>query len=168
MGEHGPVGDLQWDEVAKIFEFDGSLLDAYVFEVSRADWQHVIDVIRIQGWWFDYDCGDSPMLLPELVGDIFDHRGDWSTTLSIQPVAGIVVNTHFFSDDEVEFDFDPRELQGQEQIDVLCSFLRTIGRTLDKPVVLTPENSPGLPLITYVPSEDRLVVRRTQEDTTVS
>lgn len=34
---------------------------------------------------------------------------------------------------------DLRELQGQERLDVLCGFLRAIGRRLGKPVVMTPE-----------------------------
>jgi hypothetical protein len=44
-----------------------------------------------------------------------------------------------YSLNEIDFDVDLRELQGQERPDVPCGFLRAIGRRLHKPVVMTPE-----------------------------
>lgn len=152
--------DLVWDDVAHYFELDGSLLDAYVFDVSMADWQHVIDVVRAQRWRLDYTVGGSSQPLPQQSSDIFAARGDASTTLTIWPTPDIAVNTHFFSDDEIEFDFEPGELQGQDPLDVLCAFLRTIGGTLNKPIVLTPENNPDWPLLTYTPDDDRVTAAR--------
>lgn len=148
--------DLVWSDVAHHFEVDGSLLDAYVFGVSVADWQHVIDVVRTQSWSLDYTVDGSSRPLPERAVDIFTAGSRASLTLHIRPTPDILVNTHFFSDDEIEFDFAPGELQGQDRLDVLCSFLRTIGSTLDKPIVVTPENTPGRPLLTYTPSDDRV------------
>ncbi len=152
--------DLVWNDVAHYFEVDGSLLDAYVVGVSMADWQHVIDVVRAQSWSLDYTVDSSSLPLPEQVSDIFATRGQASTTLHIRPTPDILVNTHFFSDDEIEFDFDRRELQGQDQLDVLCSFLRTIGSRLNKPIVITPENTPHQPLLTYTPAGDRVTATR--------
>jgi hypothetical protein len=43
------------------------------------------------------------------------------------------------SADEIDFDVDLRELQGQAGVDVLCGFLTEIGRELGKPVVVTSE-----------------------------
>ena len=80
--------------------------------------------------------------------------------MHIRPAADILVNIHFLSDDEIEFDVDPRELQGQDRLDVLCSFLRIIGSKLNKPVVVTPENTPDRPLLTYTPSDDRVTATR--------
>jgi hypothetical protein len=151
---------LVWDDVAAYFELDGSLRDAYVFDVSMADWQHVIDVVRTQRWRLDYTVDGSSQPLPQRSSDIFAARGDTSTTLTIWPTPDIAVNTHFFSADEIEFDFDPGELQGQDRLDVLCAFLRTIGGTLNKLVVLTPENNPGWPLLTYTPDDDRVIATR--------
>jgi hypothetical protein len=152
--------DLVWDDVAHYFEVDGSLLDAYVFGVSMADWQHFIDVVRAQQWRLDYTVDGSSQPLPQQYGDIIAARSDASTTLTIWPTPDIAVNTHFFSDDEIEFDFEPGELQGQDRLDVLCAFLRTIGGTLNKPVVLTPENNPDWPLLTYTPDDDRVTATR--------
>jgi hypothetical protein len=140
--DHGRVHDLVWNDVAHYFEVNGSLRDAYVFGVRVVDWQHVVDVARAQGWRLDYTADGSSLPLPQQVSDIFTARDDGAaTTLAIWPVADIAVNTHFFTDDEIQFDFDPGELQGQDRLDVLCSFLRTIGSALNKPVVFTPENT---------------------------
>ena len=155
--------DLVWDDVAHYFEPDGALLDAYVFNVGMADWQHVVDAVRAQPWQLDYTVGGSSHPLPPQVSDIFAVPGDAATTLTIRPMPDIAVNTHFFSDDEIDFDVDPGELQGQDRLDVLCSFLRTVGRTLGKPVVLTPENNPAWPLITYTPDDDRVTATRSSD-----
>ncbi|MFF0372058.1 hypothetical protein [Micromonospora sp. NPDC005087] len=134
--------DLTWDDVAERFEPDGSLLDAYVLDADTADWQQIIELVRSQGWRFDFQVEGQSRQLPEHVADIFAHRGDAAVTLHIWPKPNILVNTHFFTEDEVEFDFDPRQLQGQDRLDTLCSFLRSVGRQLGKPVRLTSENLP--------------------------
>jgi hypothetical protein len=54
-------------------------------------------------------------------------------------------------------DFSPEELQGQERLDLLCGFLRVVGRRLGKPVILTPESSPDHPLIGYDVDADRVI-----------
>lgn len=148
-----------WVDAAPLFDADdGSLLDAYVFDVGLDDWQRVVDTVRGQAWSLHYTVDGCASPLPEQVRAIFAAKPGSSTTLHIRPVADVLVNTHFFSDDEIEFDFSPRELQGQERLDVLCSFLRTIGRALGKPIVVTPENVRACHLLTYSPSGDRIAI----------
>jgi hypothetical protein len=55
---------------------------------------------------------------------------------------------------------DLRELQGQDRLDVLCSFLRAIGRRLGKPVVMTPEGASNarFAVLGYQVAQDRVVV----------
>ncbi|WP_203832921.1 hypothetical protein, partial [Actinoplanes lobatus] len=139
--------DLRWEDVAHYFEDDGSLLDAYVFDVSMTDWQLVLDAVRSVGWPHDYSSGGTLKPLPDRIEDIFERRRDCSPTLHIRPAVDIVVATHFFSPEEIEFDFDPDDVHGQEALNVLCSFLRTVGQKLNKQVVLTPESTPNVPLI---------------------
>jgi hypothetical protein len=52
-GDHGLMGDLLWEDVREWFEPDGSLLDAYVFDTTVADWQAFVDLVQSKGWWFD-------------------------------------------------------------------------------------------------------------------
>jgi hypothetical protein len=64
---------------------------------------------------------------------------------------------HFFTGEEIEVDFAPEELQGQDRLDLLCSFLRAVGRRLGKPVVLTHESLRDHPLIGYDVGADRVL-----------
>lgn len=148
-GDHGLVGDLLWDDVREWFEPDGSLLDAYVFDTTVADWQAFVDLVRSKGWWFAYSEDGRPRRLPARVEDVLARRGEMAVVLQVRPVPEVLVNVHFFTDEEIEADFSPEVLQGQERLDLLCSFLRAVGRRLGKPVVLTPESLPDRPLIGY-------------------
>ena len=58
--------------------------------------------------------------------------------------------------DEIEFDVDLCELQGQQRLDELCGFLRTIGQRLGKVVTIYPEGS-GPADLQYLPEADRVV-----------
>jgi hypothetical protein len=64
----------------------------------------------------------------------------------------------FHADDEVDFDVDLRELQGQEPLDVFCGFLRAIGRRLGKPVLMDPEGGYGHPVLGFDVEADRVVL----------
>jgi hypothetical protein len=64
----------------------------------------------------------------------------------------------FHSDEEIDFDVDLRELQGQERLDVFCSFLREIGRRLGKPVLMHPEGAHDHPVLGFDVEADRVVL----------
>lgn len=149
--------DLLWDDVREWFEPDGSLLDAYVLETTVADWQAFVDLVRSKGWRFTYSEDNQPRRLPHRVENVLARRGEMAVLLQIRPVPEILVNVHFFTDEEIEVDFSREELQGQERLDALCGFLRAVGRRLGKPAVLTSENASEHPLIGYDVTADRLV-----------
>ena len=155
FGDHGLVTDLLWGEVRERFIPDGSLLDAYVFDTTMTDWQVFVDLVRSRGWWYSYREDGRSRRLPFPIDEVFTRRQEMGVVLQVRPVPQLLVNAYFFTSDEIEVDFAPAELQGQERLDVLCGFLRAIGRGLGKPVVLTPESSPGRPLIEYDVTTDR-------------
>ncbi len=49
-------------------------------------------------------------------------------------------------------------MQGQDRLNVLCAFLRAIGRRLDKPVVMTSEGADDVPVLGYDHEVDRVVM----------
>jgi hypothetical protein len=154
--DHVLVGDLLWADVAGYFEPDGSLLDVYVFDVNNSDWQLVLDAVRSQTWRLEYIYDGSARPLPHDVGEIFRHRCEASTCLHIWPAPNIMVNSHFFSEDEIEFDFDPGQFHGQDDLDVMCAFVHLIGTALHQLVYVTPENTPDRALLIYDPSLNRV------------
>ena len=58
--------DLVWEEVKNFFDPDlmGSLPDVRVEDASVQDWQAVFDLVRSQGWRWEYAEGDAVLPLP--------------------------------------------------------------------------------------------------------
>jgi hypothetical protein len=57
----------------------------------------------------------------------------------------------------IDFDFDPRELQGQEQLNLMMPVVRLLGRRLGKRVLLGIEGClPSRPAATYDPQSQRV------------
>lgn len=59
---------------------------------------------------------------------------------------------HFFTTTEIEFDISPREVTSQAALDELLGFLRLVGDTLGRAVIMSYESDEQHPFITYEPS----------------
>lgn len=64
----------------------------------------------------------------------------------------------FHAPEEIDFDVDLCELQGQERLDVFCGFLRAIGRRLGKSVLMDPEGDYGHPVLGFDVEADRVIL----------
>jgi hypothetical protein len=53
----------------------------------------------------------------------------------------MVINCHFFQDDEIEFDLDPCEVTDATKAEALAVFMRALGDTTGRVVVLTGDNT---------------------------
>lgn len=95
--------------------------------------------------------------LPEQAEALLDRPDDESALLRVWPVPGILANVFLHTPEQIDFDVDLRELQGQDRLDVLCEFFNTLGRGLGKPVVMTPEGFDQSPLLAYDVDADRVV-----------
>lgn len=154
--------DLQWCDVEELLDPDmmGSLPDVYVQEASVEDWQAVFDLIRSQGWAWEYREGDRKQELPT-AAEVLSRPDDAEcVTLRVRPAP----NVHMIfrpRPGEIDFDVDLRELQGQAGLDILCAFLRAIGRRLSKPVLMCSEFdsfSSRFPVLGFDPGTDRVVL----------
>ena len=72
-----------------------------------------------------------------------------ATMLAFWPGGDLEVHAHFFSAHQIELDLDPRTVQDQKGLDSVVSLLRTLGRGLDRDVLLTWENSPDAAILRY-------------------
>lgn len=152
--------DLLWKDVSGFFDPDlmGALPDVFVPGASVKDWQVVFDLVRTKGWRWEYWLGGAPRRLPSAADALPRSDGDETAVLKVWPVPGVQVNFWLLSAEQIDFDVDLRELQGQEGVDVLCGLLRAIGRRLGKPVKMISEGSYGDPVLEFDPSVDRVVL----------
>jgi hypothetical protein len=68
-------------------------------------------------------------------------------------VGTVAVNCHFFSEKEIELDFDPTEVTSQLELDPLLAFLKQIGDLCKKPITVHREGYKKYALITYDPDK---------------
>ncbi|EPD55720.1 hypothetical protein [Streptomyces sp. HGB0020] len=154
------MADLQWDDVKCFFDPDlmGSLPDLRVPGVSVEDWQAVLDLVAERGWQCQYSEGETVLPVPRAEIVLSRPADAECPNLRVWPTADVLVIFRFHADDEVDFDVDVRELQGQERLDVFCGFLREIGRRLGKRVLMEPEGARGHPVLGFDAEADRVVL----------
>jgi hypothetical protein len=161
-GHHAAMPDLHWDQVRDLFDpgLMGALPDLFVPDATVQDWQAVLDLVTTSGWqWqFEIDCAAQPLLTAASV--FAQPRGAETTELKVWPNPGVLAIFRLWSETEISFDVDLRELQGQQGVDTLCAFLHAIGSRLGKPVLMTSEGgSQERPVLGYDPALARVILR---------
>lgn len=94
------------------FEWDGSLRDLYILNADTEVWQKVIEFIRTGEYAYRFEMDGEELPLPADINSLFEVRAEVGAQLSVD-VHGITINCYFFAEDEVEFDIDPREIDGE-------------------------------------------------------
>lgn len=152
--------DLLWDDLKYFFDLEamGSLPDVRVPDASVEDWQAVLDLIKASDWRCQYSEGDAVLPVPRAEAVLSRPADAECPELQVWPAPDVLAIFRFLAPEEVDFDVDLRELQGQERLDVLCGFLRAIGRRLGKPVFMDPEGDDGHPLLGFDVKADRVVL----------
>jgi hypothetical protein len=145
-----PMDEIAWEAVRDEFAPDGSWRDIYVFGTAIADWQRMFDAIRSAGYRLTYFRADQPTEMPMNAADAFPSPDECDRRLSVW-FAGVLANCHFFTTEEIEFDIDPREVKGQQELNALFGFMRCLAQATDKDVVLTAENMPEIVIFRVSP-----------------
>jgi hypothetical protein len=154
--------DLRWDQVRELFDPDlvGALPDLFVPDATIGDWQAVLDLVIASGWQWQYEVDSSPQPLPAATAVFARPAGPEIAQLRVWPVPGVLAIFRFMSQTEISFDVDLHELQGQQGVDTLCAFMRTIGTRLGKPVLMTSEGeSQEHPILGYDPALNEVTLR---------
>jgi hypothetical protein len=155
------VADLLWDEVKEFFDPDlmGALPDLLVPGASVDDWQAVLDLVDERGWKHQYCDGQAVVPVPRAETVLSRASDAASPDLRVWFAADALAIFRFHSADEIDFDVDLRELQGQDRLDLLCEFLSAIGRQVAKPVLMSSEGGDGHdPLLGFDVESDRVVL----------
>ncbi|MEU2560296.1 hypothetical protein ABZ626_13315 [Streptomyces longispororuber] len=154
------MADLLWGDVSRFFDPDvmGALPDLRVPDASVEDWQAVLVLVEARGWHCRYSEGETALPVPRAETALSRPADAECPNLRVWPTADVLAIFRFQDDDEIDFDVDLRELQGQERLDVFCDFLREIGRRLGKPVLMGPEGDHGHSVLGFDIDADRVVL----------
>jgi hypothetical protein len=140
---------IRWETCRRDFEPDGALRDIYVHGTSIEHWRTFYGMLRATDG-LEYSVDGKPRDLPASADDAFAARSTSNPMLRFRVGTATVV-CHFFTVDEIEMDIDPREVTSQAALDELLGFLRRVGDTVGRTVILTYENDEQRPFITYEP-----------------
>jgi hypothetical protein len=147
LGFHIPM--INWEACKEIFQCDGSLRDIYITPATLADWRSLFPLLRSHPA-AEYSVDGVVRPVPDLVEQVFAVRVSGSPMLRVRVGRALLV-FHFFSDEEIECDLSPNEIASQLDLDALLAFVRDLGDATRRRVMITPENCPALPFITYDP-----------------
>lgn len=140
-----------WEEYKTEFEPDGHLRQIHIKHVSLNDWRAFIDFLQHTETTLDYSIENQPSKLPDDINNIVLNQQQ-SPCLTLH-LDGVTVRCHFSTPENITLDFDPKEIDNEPRAKVIFRLMSTVGRTLNKPVTLTPENNEHKILFIYQPGK---------------
>lgn len=140
-----------WEDIKWIFEPDGILRDIYVKKINIEDWKILIDYLNIN-YTLKYGPTGENSIANKIDKDYLirllnDEAGEMELKTVSIIIDDIMINTHFFSINEIEFDIDPKEINSPINYEKILNFMNQISQILNKPIILTGENQAEFPLI---------------------
>jgi hypothetical protein len=142
---------MSWTEIASEFAWDGSLRDIYVVGTTLGDWQRILDsLLERDSIVLVFSENGEKIPIPPIAKFIFERRGEAAMMLEVT-VGNIRVNCHFFCEEQVEFDIDPRDVRDEEDFEVIADFMSILADATGKPAILTHENIADAVILTMQP-----------------
>lgn len=135
---------MNWQTIKEeIYYWDGSWRDIYVLDTTWEDWRKWIllvnqtyEVTFYNGLTQQVEIGINA----EAVFSYLTGKTDLINSATIK-LEGITIKCHFFTDEEIEIDIDPREIVLIEDHNLLINYMTTVSICLNKPVIMTAESS---------------------------
>jgi len=132
-----------WNEIKdEVYYWDGSWRDIYVLGTTQDDWNKWIELVN-QNYQVEFYNGQTQQkedrINRQVVFDYWTGKTDLLNDATIK-LGSIIIKCHFFTDQEIENDIDPREIDTIEDHQRLMSYLIDISKALNKMVILTAEN----------------------------
>ncbi|GAA0338166.1 hypothetical protein GCM10008967_30560 [Bacillus carboniphilus] len=131
-----------------VFFIDGSLRDIYVLDADKDDWQKFYDWVLANPWEIlFYKDGQIAEYKEKVVTNIFKDKENGTIHLMSIKLNSVLINCHFFSEEELELDIDPKDVKDIRAASTVFDFMRELSINLDKESILTGENCPENPLV---------------------
>jgi len=150
-----------WKQAKQDFEPDGALRDIYVQRTNLGDWEELLVFLKENSPELKFWIGQQLNPIPASAAAIFERNLIERSLLQVD-WSGVHLNCHFFSEVEIEFDFDPREIATAQTFEQLITFIKQLGQALRREVIVTYENlkeatflrfDPYTDLVQFIPSQ---------------
>jgi hypothetical protein len=156
---------LSWDEYKKAFEPDGSWRDIYLTETEAKTWKTLLEFLLETDYPKKFFVNKSERALTTNAWQIFqDQKKNLLSLLTID-VNGVTLNCHFFDQNEIEFDFDPREVKDEQNALAIFEFMSQIGAELEKDVFLTEEDAAEDAWFIYDAASGEIIFQELERET---
>lgn len=142
----------------KVYYWDGSWRDIYVHNTTREDWQIWADFVntnyKTSFHIYDTEARKDKVDLAKIL-DYWNGIKENCSTATVY-IDNIQVNAHFFTDEEIENDITPNEINSMDDHNKLMDYMTRLSKVLNKTVVLTPENKSDFVLISVDKDEIKI------------
>ena len=133
-----------------IYSWDGSWLDLYIQGITSTDWEKWVRLVNQQyriEWHNGKTQKDESRIDFTVIEAYWKGNTNLCSTAKVFLDDRIQVNAHFFEATTIENDIDPRDFKSLEDHQKLLDYMKAVSTGLNKPITLTPENCPEIPLI---------------------
>ena len=128
-----------WASIKDAFEWDGSWRDIYILNTSSRDWDAVLAELKNESYNAKFFLGGEQQEHILSSYDSLKKSPNKPIGMLSVDIEGVQYNAHFFTDEELEFDIDPRQVT-ETNFPQVCDFLVMLSRITGKECLLTDEN----------------------------
>ena len=134
---------MDWNRIQEeILYWDGSWRDIYFQGTNSQNWDKFLDFIGKSNLKYELTLGDAVSeILP------YSEIKEYESKMLRIWVDDIILACHFFCDEEIEMDIDPREVKNIESWNKLINVLKNLSRYIGIKGKLTPENMDSIVLL---------------------
>lgn len=144
--------DINNELLNEIIKDDGSYRDIYIHQIDLGDWEKLLLLTTQSGWKVKFLKDNEEADLKHFSAEkIFQMKKDVCFLLSIN-LEGIIINCHFFDENEIELDFTPSQIHTLDQTHAIFEFIRILSKFFNKNVFLAPENFIESPYLSISPN----------------
>lgn len=141
---------MNWQDIKNnVYFLDGSYRDIYILNTTKEDWKVWADFVN-SNYKTSFFIHETQIREEKIdmnkVLDYWNGKFNNCSTASVF-LGNIIVNAHFFDDEQIENDITPTEINSIEDHNRLIRYMTELSNVLQKNVFLTPENEPEIVLI---------------------
>ena len=140
---------MKWQDSQQYFLADGSLRDLIIRDIDESNWNRFLVEVHELNIELSFFHGGKVISLPATYSAIIKLQESDPTTLSMNIGAGVIVNCHFFIEEELEFDIDPKQIKCDATYNSLLEFIRRLKVIFERDVLLTEEGDSDAILIQF-------------------